>query len=246
EEITIGDAVPEMESEKEANDLNGGVYEVGDIIEYTIRTHNTVADSVVTNLEISDALRAELEYVPGSLKVDGVTVTDAQDSDKGHYVDGKVVGQFGDITNTDWHTVVFRAEVLSGQSGQTIRNTAEVTGDNLDEPDQPSEDIIIGGGNGSNPNIPGDGNDGSSGNPNTPGWGGSDSDSPDSGQSGGAGGSGGSGQSGTSGDSANGGSGDGSGNGSKLPETATNMYGYLLAGFIILLAGLFLLRRKKA
>ncbi|MFM9280787.1 DUF7601 domain-containing protein [Paenibacillus jiagnxiensis] len=33
--------------------------------------------------------------------------------------------------------------------------------------------------------------------------------------------------------------------GSKLPNTATNMYSYLLAGFIILIAGLFLLRRKK-
>jgi LPXTG-motif cell wall-anchored protein len=33
--------------------------------------------------------------------------------------------------------------------------------------------------------------------------------------------------------------------GSKLPNTATNMFSYLLAGFIILIAGLFLLRRKK-
>ncbi|MFB5270024.1 LPXTG cell wall anchor domain-containing protein [Paenibacillus enshidis] len=41
-------------------------------------------------------------------------------------------------------------------------------------------------------------------------------------------------------------SGNGDGNGSKLPATATNMYGYLLAGLIILVAGLLLLRRKKA
>ncbi|MDP4098523.1 isopeptide-forming domain-containing fimbrial protein [Paenibacillus sp. P96] len=246
---------PVLESEKAASDLNGGVYEVGDIIEYTIRTRNTIPDSVVTNLEISDALRAGLEYVPGFLQVDGQAVTDVQDSDKGSYVDGTVSGQFGDVGDTDWHTVVFRAKLLAGQSGQTIRNTAEVTGDNLDDSDTPTEDLIIGSGSGSNPGIPGDPNDGSSGNPSTPGWGGSDSgsdldsDSPDSDQPGESGGSGGSGQSGTSdnsGDSANGGSEEGSGNGSKLPATATNMYGYLLAGFIILLAGLFLLRRKKA
>ncbi|MFB5677182.1 LPXTG cell wall anchor domain-containing protein [Paenibacillus terreus] len=41
-------------------------------------------------------------------------------------------------------------------------------------------------------------------------------------------------------------SGDNEGSGSKLPETATNMYGYLLVGGIILLAGLFFLRRKRA
>jgi fimbrial isopeptide formation D2 family protein/uncharacterized repeat protein (TIGR01451 family)/LPXTG-motif cell wall-anchored protein len=248
EEITIDDRTPVLQSEKEAKDLNGGTIQVGDVIEYTIRTHNTIEDSVVTNLEISDALRAELQYVPGSLKVDGVAVTDAQDSDKGSYVNGTVRGQFGDVTDTAWHTVVFQAKLVAGQNGQTIRNTAEVAGDNLNDPDQPSEDIVVGGGSGSNPGVPGEpGNGSSSGNTNNPGWGGSDSGSTDSGQSGGSGGAGSTGQSGNSGDSVNGGnSGNGDGNGSKLPATATNMYGYLLVGGIILLAGLFLLRRKKA
>ncbi|MFB5678200.1 isopeptide-forming domain-containing fimbrial protein [Paenibacillus terreus] len=242
-------ASPVLESEKSAKDLNGGSVEVGDVIEYTIRTRNTVEDSVVTNLEISDALRDELEYVPGSLKVDGVTVTDALDNDKGSYANGMVSGQFGDVTDTDWHTIVFQVKLAAGQPGQTIRNVGEVSGDNLDDSDTPSEDIIIGGGSGSNPGIPGgEPNDGAStGNPNNPGWGDSDSGSIDSGQSGGSGGAGGTGQSGTSGESESGGSsGNGDGTGSKLPATATNMYGYMLAGCLILLAGLFLLRRKKA
>ncbi|MFB5269848.1 isopeptide-forming domain-containing fimbrial protein, partial [Paenibacillus enshidis] len=224
EETTIGETTPVMESEKAANDLNGGTIQIGDVIEYTIRTRNTIEDSVVTNLEISDVLRTELQYVPGSLKVDGVAVTDAQDSDKGHYVDGNVSGQFGDVTDTDWHTVVFQAKLIAGQNGQTISNTAEVTGDNLNNPDQPSEDIVVGGGSGSNSGVPGEpGNGPSYGGTNNPGWGGSDSGSTDSGQSGGSGGAGGTGQSGTSGDSVNGDdSGNGDGNGSKLPATATN------------------------
>ncbi|MFM9278305.1 isopeptide-forming domain-containing fimbrial protein [Paenibacillus jiagnxiensis] len=245
----VDPASPVLESEKSAKDVNGGSVEVGDVIEYTIRTRNTVEDSVVTNLEISDALRAELQYVPGTLKVDGVTVTDALDSDKGSYVNGMVSGQFGEVADTNWHTIVFQVKLAAGQPGQTIRNVGEVSGDNLDDSDTPSEDIIIGGGSGSNPDIPGrEPNDGSStGNPNNPGWGGSDSGSTDSGQSGSSGGTGGSGQSGTSGDSESGSSsGNGDGNGSRLPATATNMYGYLLAGCLILLAGLFLLRRKKA
>ncbi|WP_355319158.1 isopeptide-forming domain-containing fimbrial protein [Paenibacillus jiagnxiensis] len=245
----VDPASPVLESEKSAKDVNGGSIEVGDVIEYTIRTRNTVEDSVVTNLEISDALRAELQYVPGMLKVDGITVTDALDSDKGSYVNGMVSGQFGEVTDTDWHTIVFQAKLVAGQPGQTIQNVGEVSGDNLDDSDTPSEDIIIGGGSGSNPGIPGgEPNDGSSsGNPDNPGWGGSDSGSTDSGQSRSSGGTGGSGQSGTSGDSESGSSSsNGDGTGSKLPATATNMYGYLLAGCLILLAGLFLLRRKKA
>ncbi|SHE14095.1 Uncharacterized protein conserved in bacteria [Chlamydia abortus] len=262
---------PVVESKKEAKDLNGGTIQVGDVIEYTIRARNTVSGSKVTNMVISDELPEELKYVPGSLKVDGQSVTDAEDSDKGSYVDGTVSGQFGDITDTDWHTIVFQAEVAAGQAGQTIRNTGEVTGGNLVETYHPYEDIVIGGGSGSHPGAPGDTNDGSSSsNPNQPEGEDSDSTSPDSSQSGGNSGSGETdtiggtdaadgteapeqsgqsgrdGQSGASNESVNAESGDSKGTGNKLPNTATNMYSYLLAECIILLAGLFLLRRKNA
>ncbi|CAH0119710.1 hypothetical protein PAE9249_02217 [Paenibacillus sp. CECT 9249] len=234
---------PVVESEKIAKDLNGGSIRVGDVIEYTIRMRNTVSNSQVTNLVISDFLPEELKYVTGSLKVDGQAVTDAVDGDQGSYVDGKVSGRFGTITDTDWHTIVFRAEVVSGEAGQTIRNTGEVTGDNLNHSDHPSEDIVIGDGSGSNPGVPGT--------PNNPEGENSDSAFPDSGLSDGSSGSGDSNLSGgsnvsdqydASSDPAN----AESGIGHKLPNTATNMYSYLLAGCIILLAGLFLLRRKKA
>jgi len=262
EEITINDPTsadpaPVLESGKAAKDLNGGTIQVGDVIEYTIRTRNTASATSITNLVISDELPKELKYVAGSLKVDGQSVTDAQDGDKGSYVDGKVNGQFGNITDTAWHTIVFRAEVIAGQAGQTIRNVGEVAGDNLVIPDHPYEDIIIGGGSGSNPGIPGEPNDGSSTDkPNNPGGGDSDSKSPDSNQSGGSSGSGDadaegdvpaqSGQSGSSNDSINTESGDSNGTDNKLPNTATNMYSYLLAGCILLLTGLFLVRRKRA
>jgi len=263
EEITINDPnsadpAPVLESGKEAKDLNGGTIQVGDVIEYTIRTRNTTPNTV-KNLKISDELPSELKYVAGSLKVDGQSVSDAQDTDKGSYADGIVSGQFGNVTDTAWHTIVFRAEVAAGQAGQTIRNVGEVTGDNLVIPDHPYEDIIIGGGSGSNPVIPGDqqDNDGTSTDkPSNPGSGDSDSKTPDSNHSGGSNGSddtavGGesdgteqSSQSGASNDSLNAESGDRNGN--KLPNTATNMYSYMLAGFILLLAGLFLIRRRKA
>lgn len=91
--------------------------------------------------------------------------------------------------------------------------------------------------------------------PNNPGGEDSDVESPDFSQPGGLSGSDETdilgesdkpGPSDTSNDSVNVESGDSKGTGNKLPNTATNMYSYLLARCIMLLAGLSLLRRKKA
>ncbi|WP_052310093.1 isopeptide-forming domain-containing fimbrial protein [Paenibacillus senegalensis] len=147
----INPQAPVMESRKTSRDINGGSVRVGDTLEYTIATRNTVSGSRVENLVISDKLPEGLEYVPGSLKVDGVSVTDAEDGDKGHYANGRVIGQFGDITDTEWHTLEFRVIVKSGQAGQTIENTAEVQGDNIGQTDRPSDRISVvrsGGGGG--------------------------------------------------------------------------------------------------
>ena len=117
--------------------------EVGDTLLYTIQTRNTFEDSIVKNLTISDAIPEGLEYVPGTLKVDGKAVSDAQDGDQGHYAEGKATGQFGNVTDTEWHTVTFQAKVMSGQSGKDIVNTANVDGDNINDPDKPNNEVKI-------------------------------------------------------------------------------------------------------
>ncbi|MDW6055999.1 isopeptide-forming domain-containing fimbrial protein, partial [Bacillus paralicheniformis] len=117
--------------------------EVGDTLLYTIQTQNKIEDSLVKNLTISDAIPEGLEYVPGTLKVDGTAVTDAQDDDQGHYGDGKVSGEFGDVTDTKLHTVTFEVKVRSGQAGKDIVNTATIGGDNIDKPDKPSHEVKV-------------------------------------------------------------------------------------------------------
>ncbi|HZH59501.1 MAG TPA: isopeptide-forming domain-containing fimbrial protein, partial [Metabacillus sp.] len=117
--------------------------EVGDTLQYTIQTRNTVESSLIKNLIISDAIPEGLEFVPGSLNVDGTSVTDAQDTDKGHYVDGTVTGQFGDVTDTEIHTVTFQVKVMSGQVGKNIQNTAVVTGDNITTPNEPTTTVNV-------------------------------------------------------------------------------------------------------
>ncbi|WP_144934839.1 isopeptide-forming domain-containing fimbrial protein [Paenibacillus sp. 32O-W] len=117
--------------------------EVGDTLLYSISTKNTVTDSLVKNLVISDAIPEGLEYVAGSLKVDGQTVTDAEDDDNGHYKEGTVIGQFGDITDTDEHTLTFLVKVGAGQAGADIKNIATVGGDNTEVPDKPEEEVLV-------------------------------------------------------------------------------------------------------
>ncbi|MEC1627051.1 isopeptide-forming domain-containing fimbrial protein [Bacillus mojavensis] len=117
--------------------------EVGDTLLYTIQTRNTVEDSVVKKLAISDVVPEGLEYVPGTLQVDGATVSDVQDDDKGQYTDGKVSGQIGDVTDSEWHNVTFEAKVKPGQAGKDIINTASISGDNIDTPDTPNNEVKV-------------------------------------------------------------------------------------------------------
>ncbi|GMX66326.1 hypothetical protein Elgi_55980 [Paenibacillus elgii] len=95
------------------------------------------------SLSISDSLPEGLDYVPGSLKVDGVSATDAEGDDKGHYAAGQVVGQIGDITDTNWHTVQFQTNIKADQGGKDIRNVAAVNGGNVATPDKPEELVKV-------------------------------------------------------------------------------------------------------
>ncbi|WP_423778846.1 isopeptide-forming domain-containing fimbrial protein [Bacillus thuringiensis] len=133
---------PKVESKKTAKNLQDKNIEVGDEIEYTIQMRNTVSDSLVKNAVIEDQLPEALEYVPGTLQVNGQAVTDAEGDDNGHYVQGKVTGKLGDITDTEWHTVVFYAKVKAGNEGTAIQNTATVTGDDI-TPQEPTTEIKV-------------------------------------------------------------------------------------------------------
>ncbi|WP_256416318.1 isopeptide-forming domain-containing fimbrial protein, partial [Bacillus cereus] len=133
---------PVIESEKTVRNIQNKNTEVGDTLEYTIRTHNTFSDSLVKNLVIADTLPEGLEYVPGTLQVDGQAVTDAVDTDKGQFETGKVTGKFGDVADTNWHTVVLHAKVKAGQAGKNIINTGNVTGDNV-TPQEPKTETPV-------------------------------------------------------------------------------------------------------
>lgn len=149
-EITVEPRDPKLESKKSseidtkaAGNTDALHPEVGDILTYTIQTRNTIEDSLVTNLTIRDVLPEGLEYVAGTLTVDGVAVTDAEGDDAGHSVDGEIFGAFGDITDTAMHTVTFQVVIGAGQASKDIENIATVDGDNIEVPDEPSEEVLV-------------------------------------------------------------------------------------------------------
>ncbi|MDI3410127.1 DUF11 domain-containing protein [Bacillus sonorensis] len=96
-DIKVEPKDPKLESKKTASlqekaegNKDADHPESGDTLLYTIQTRNTIEDSLVKNLVISDAIPEGLEYIPGTLIVDGTAVTDDQDDDQGHHADGKV------------------------------------------------------------------------------------------------------------------------------------------------------------
>ena len=208
-EINIDPRDPKLESEKTSEiaqkaegNTNEKQVQVGDTLLYTIKTKNSVEDSVIKGLVIADQLPEGIEYVEGSLKVDDQAVTDAKDDDNGDYTKGTVTGQFGDIKDTDWHTITFEAKVAKGFEGKTIQNIAVVKGENVDEPDKPENSTTV-----EPPHVPE-----VPGNPEQPSH--SETDTP----------------------------------GHHLPNTATEMYNLLLAGFALVLIGASLIvwkRRKR-
>ncbi|WP_189007491.1 right-handed parallel beta-helix repeat-containing protein [Deinococcus roseus] len=75
---------PDMKTTKGVIDVNGGVITASDQLEYVINLKNEGLGQA-TNVTLSDAIPDNTVYVPGSLKIDGVTVTDANADDRGEY-----------------------------------------------------------------------------------------------------------------------------------------------------------------
>ncbi|WP_152667347.1 Ig-like domain-containing protein [Cellulomonas sp. FA1] len=124
---------PTLLGHKEAVDLDGGALERGDVIRYTVPVRNIGLD-VASDSRFFDAIPTGTTYVPGSLTVDGQTLTDAPGDDVGYFSQeprGHVVVHLGTgataaaggdvpITATDdppAHVVTFDVRVEDGAPG---------------------------------------------------------------------------------------------------------------------------------
>ncbi|PAE14703.1 hypothetical protein CHH91_17885, partial [Virgibacillus sp. 7505] len=134
-EVDVDPKQPKLESKKSAKnaDESKDGYEVGDTVVYTIETSNTIEDSLVEDLRITDQLPEGLAFVEGSLKV--------SEGGEGSFEDGTVTATFGNVTDTEWRTVTFEATIEPGFANKTVKNVATVGGGNIDDPDKPEHEV---------------------------------------------------------------------------------------------------------
>ena len=128
---------PKLESKKSAKnaDESKDGYGVGDTVVYTIEARNTVEDSLVEDLRITDQLPEGLAFVEGSLKV--------SEGGEGSYEDGTVTAEFGNVEDTEWRTVTFEATIEPGFANKTVKNVATVGGGNIDDPEKPEHEVDV-------------------------------------------------------------------------------------------------------
>ena len=110
---------------------------VGDTITYTVRATNGItAGADWQNVKISDTIPLGLNYVDGSVYVNGSLST--------YSFENRVLTvAIGDIAPGDTTTVTFKAVVSEDARGNTIENTAIVSGDNAGPLPAPDDGIKI-------------------------------------------------------------------------------------------------------
>jgi uncharacterized repeat protein (TIGR01451 family) len=120
------------ETTKTVVDVNGGTAKIGETLRYSVAMTNVGLDPALNSV-IRDAIPAGVTYVPGSIKVNGATVSDVTDTDVGQF-DGTQVQAFvgvgatslggGTIGPNVTATLQFDVVINSSSSGTTISNQA--------------------------------------------------------------------------------------------------------------------------
>lgn len=82
----------------------------GDVITYSLQ-FKAGGEGLVKGAVVSDPLPADLSFVPGSLNLDGVALSDGDDADAGHSADGVVAVRLPDQVAPFEHTITFQAVV---------------------------------------------------------------------------------------------------------------------------------------
>lgn len=82
----------------------------GDVVTYSLQ-FKAGGEGWVKGAVVSDPLPADLRYIPGSLILDGVALSDGSDADAGQSADGVVAVRLPDQVAPFEHTIVFKAVV---------------------------------------------------------------------------------------------------------------------------------------
>ncbi|WP_410986991.1 isopeptide-forming domain-containing fimbrial protein [Bacillus shihchuchen] len=128
---------------KLAKDINGGTLKVGDKLEYTIHTKNSVLDSLLKSVKITDKLPEGVEYVPNTLKIDGKEQTDVEDEDHAHIKDGTIYAHLGDLKGEEEKAITFEVVVKPEMANKKIKNIAIVETDSSKDKEKPEVETPV-------------------------------------------------------------------------------------------------------
>ncbi|HDR7634999.1 TPA: isopeptide-forming domain-containing fimbrial protein [Bacillus mycoides] len=142
--------IPELEEKhgklvatKLAKDINGGTLKVGDKLEYTIHTKNSVPDSLLKSVKITDKLSEGVEYVPNTLKINGKEQTDVEDEDHAHIKDGTIYAHFGDLKGEEEKAITFEIVVKPEMANKKVKNIAIVETDSSADKEKPEVETPV-------------------------------------------------------------------------------------------------------
>lgn len=107
-------------------DDGDGLFQPGEIVHYRVSMTNSGA-SDAHGVTLVDALPAGGEWVAGSLRLDGASLTDPADGDAGEVVGGRLTVRVGDLAAGTTALVEFRVRV--GVGALELVNQGEVTSD---------------------------------------------------------------------------------------------------------------------
>ncbi|OBZ57065.1 cell wall anchor protein, partial [Bacillus cereus] len=128
---------------KLAKDINGGTLKVGDKLEYTIHAKNSVPDSILKAVKITDNLPEGVEYVPNTLKINGKEQTDVEDEDYAHIKDGTIYAHFGDLKGEEEKAITFEVVVKPELANKKIKNIAIVETDSSKDKEKPEVETPV-------------------------------------------------------------------------------------------------------
>jgi uncharacterized repeat protein (TIGR01451 family) len=124
-------ADPSLPPSKTGNGLASLSAARGEEVRFRIAFRNSGV-AAAANVVVTDPLDPNLTYVPGSLELDGLALTDAIDADGGEAAAGVVTVRLPVVAPGEAHSVEFRARISTGIPGGTLlRNAATVEADSV-------------------------------------------------------------------------------------------------------------------
>ncbi|MGE6589987.1 isopeptide-forming domain-containing fimbrial protein [Bacillus mycoides] len=132
-----------LEVEKLARDINGGTLKVGEKLEYTVKAKNSVQNSILKSVKITDKLPEGVEYVSNTIKIDGKEQTDVEDDDQAHIKDGTIFAHFGDLKSEEEKVITFEVVIKQEVANKKIKNIAVVESISVPDQEKPEVETLV-------------------------------------------------------------------------------------------------------